>query len=53
VVGGTGVIRAGGVGAPGPGVRVPSDARVIDANDPNRRPVSDFKLGQPGEGDVK
>lgn len=28
-------------------------AMLYDANDPNRRPVSDFELGQPGEGDVK
>jgi imidazolonepropionase-like amidohydrolase len=28
-------------------------ALMYDANDPNRRPVSDFELGQPGEGDVK
>jgi imidazolonepropionase-like amidohydrolase len=28
-------------------------ALMFDANDPNRRPVSDFELGQPGEGDVK
>jgi imidazolonepropionase-like amidohydrolase len=28
-------------------------AMMYDANDPNRRPVSDFELGQPGEGDVK
>jgi imidazolonepropionase-like amidohydrolase len=28
-------------------------ALLYDANDPNRRPVSDFELGQPGEGDVK
>jgi hypothetical protein len=26
---------------------------MYDANDPNRRPVSDFELGQPGEGDTK
>jgi imidazolonepropionase-like amidohydrolase len=26
---------------------------LFDANDPKRRPVSDFELGQPGEGDVK
>jgi hypothetical protein len=26
---------------------------MYDSNDPNRRPVSDFELGQPGEGDVK
>jgi imidazolonepropionase-like amidohydrolase len=26
---------------------------MYDANDPKRRPVSDFELGQPGEGDVK
>lgn len=26
---------------------------LYDANDPKRRPVSDFELGQPGEGDVK
>ena len=28
-------------------------AMMYDAMDPNRRPVSDFELGQPGEGDVK
>ena len=28
-------------------------AMLYDANDPDRRPVSDFELGQPGEGDVK
>jgi len=28
-------------------------ALMYDANDPTRRPVSDFELGQPGEGDVK
>ena len=28
-------------------------AMMFDAMDPNRRPVSDFELGQPGEGDVK
>ena len=28
-------------------------ALMYDANDPNRRPVRDFELGQPGEGDVK
>jgi imidazolonepropionase-like amidohydrolase len=28
-------------------------ALMYDANDPNKRPVSDFELGQPGEGDVK
>ncbi|HEY0164322.1 MAG TPA: amidohydrolase family protein, partial [Sphingomicrobium sp.] len=28
-------------------------AVMYDANDPKRRPVSDFELGQPGEGDVK
>jgi imidazolonepropionase-like amidohydrolase len=28
-------------------------ALMYDANDPNRRPVSDFELGQPGQGDVK
>jgi imidazolonepropionase-like amidohydrolase len=28
-------------------------ALLFDASDPNRRPVSDFELGQPGEGDVK
>ena len=28
-------------------------AMFYDANDPSRRPVSDFELGQPGEGDVK
>jgi len=28
-------------------------ALLYDSNDPNRRPVSDFELGQPGEGDVK
>ena len=26
---------------------------LYDANDPKRRPVSDFELGQPGMGDVK
>jgi hypothetical protein len=26
---------------------------MYDAKDPKRRPVSDFELGQPGEGDVK
>jgi imidazolonepropionase-like amidohydrolase len=26
---------------------------MYDANDPKKRPVSDFELGQPGEGDVK
>jgi hypothetical protein len=26
---------------------------MYDANDPKRRPVTDFELGQPGEGDVK
>jgi hypothetical protein len=26
---------------------------MYDAMNPNRRPVSDFELGQPGEGDVK
>jgi hypothetical protein len=26
---------------------------MFDAADPKRRPVSDFELGQPGEGDVK
>jgi imidazolonepropionase-like amidohydrolase len=34
--------------------RVWIDGAVLyDANDPARRPVSDFELGQPGEGDVK
>jgi imidazolonepropionase-like amidohydrolase len=28
-------------------------AMLYDANDPKRRPVSDFELGQVGEGDVK
>ena len=28
-------------------------ASMYDANDPRARPVSDFELGQPGEGDVK
>ncbi|KPL69162.1 amidohydrolase [Erythrobacter sp. SG61-1L] len=28
-------------------------ALMFDALDPQRRPVSDFELGQPGEGDVK
>lgn len=28
-------------------------ALMYDAADPRRRPVSDFELGQPGEGDVK
>jgi imidazolonepropionase-like amidohydrolase len=28
-------------------------ALLFDADDPARRPVSDFELGQPGEGDVK
>ena len=28
-------------------------ALLFDADDPNRRAVSDFELGQPGEGDVK
>lgn len=28
-------------------------ALLFDAKDPKRRPVSDFELGQPGEGDVK
>ncbi len=28
-------------------------AMMYDSNDPSRRPVSDFELGQPGEGDVK
>jgi len=28
-------------------------ALLYDALDPKRRPVSDFELGQPGEGDVK
>jgi imidazolonepropionase-like amidohydrolase len=28
-------------------------ALMYDASDPKRRPVSDFELGQPGEGDVK
>ena len=28
-------------------------ALMFDANDPKRRPVSDFELGQPGAGDVK
>ena len=28
-------------------------AEMYDANDPKKRPLSDFELGQPGEGDVK
>ena len=28
-------------------------ALMYDMNDPRRRPVADFELGQPGEGDVK
>ena len=28
-------------------------AMLFDSSDPKRRPVSDFELGQPGEGDVK
>jgi len=28
-------------------------AEMYDANNPKRRPVSDFELGQPGEGDTK
>ncbi len=28
-------------------------ALMYDANNPRTRPVSDFELGQPGEGDVK
>ncbi len=28
-------------------------AQLYDANNPAKRPVSDFELGQPGEGDVK
>ena len=28
-------------------------ALLYDANDPKRRPVSDFELGQPGSGDIK
>ena len=28
-------------------------AEMYDANDPKKRPVSDFELGQPGDGDVK
>jgi len=28
-------------------------ALMFDANNPQRRPVSDFELGQPGEGDAK
>ena len=28
-------------------------AEMYDANDPHKRPVSDFELGQPGEGDTK
>jgi imidazolonepropionase-like amidohydrolase len=28
-------------------------ALLYDANDPKKRPVSDFELGQPGEGDTK
>ena len=28
-------------------------AEMYDANNPKKRPISDFELGQPGEGDVK
>ena len=28
-------------------------APMYDANDPSKRPISDFELGQPGEGDTK
>ncbi|MEP6982551.1 MAG: amidohydrolase [Sphingomicrobium sp.] len=28
-------------------------AEMYDANDPKKRPISDFELGQPGQGDVK
>jgi imidazolonepropionase-like amidohydrolase len=28
-------------------------AEMYDANNPKKRPVSDFELGQPGDGDVK
>ena len=28
-------------------------AEMYDANDPKKRPMSDFELGQPGDGDVK
>jgi imidazolonepropionase-like amidohydrolase len=28
-------------------------ALMFDADNPKMRPVSDFELGQPGEGDVK
>jgi hypothetical protein len=28
-------------------------ALMFDASNPKLRPVSDFELGQPGEGDVK
>ncbi len=28
-------------------------AELYDSSNPQRRPVSDFELGQPGEGDVK
>jgi imidazolonepropionase-like amidohydrolase len=28
-------------------------ALMYDSKDPRKRPVSDFELGQPGEGDVK
>ena len=28
-------------------------AEMYDSNDPKKRPVSDFELGQPGEGDTK
>ncbi len=28
-------------------------ALLYDSHDPRRRPISDFELGQPGEGDVK
>ena len=28
-------------------------AEMYDMHNPKKRPVSDFELGQPGEGDVK
>ena len=38
---------------PGPQQVWIDGALLYDMNDPRRRPVSDFELGQPGEGDVK
>ena len=51
---GTVVIRDGRIVAAGAmRMKLPAGTQVIDANDPRKRPVSDFELGQPGEGDVK